>query len=54
MLQVGFEPTIPILEQAKIGHGLDRAATVIWSNELWGSITATISSSSSSLLHGFK
>jgi hypothetical protein len=26
---VGFEPTIPAFEQAKIFHALDRAATVI-------------------------
>jgi hypothetical protein len=26
---VGFEPKIPVLEQAKIFHALDRAATVI-------------------------
>jgi hypothetical protein len=26
---VGFEPTIPVLERAKIVHALDRAATVI-------------------------
>jgi hypothetical protein len=28
---VGFEPTIPAFERAKIVHGLDRAATVIGS-----------------------
>jgi hypothetical protein len=26
---VGFEPTIPVFERAKIVHALDRAATVI-------------------------
>jgi hypothetical protein len=29
MLRVGFEPTIPVLEWAKRGHALDRAAAVI-------------------------
>jgi hypothetical protein len=29
MAQVGFEPTIPVFEQAKTVHSLDRAATVI-------------------------
>jgi hypothetical protein len=29
MLWVGFEPTIPAFERAKIGHALDGAATVI-------------------------
>jgi hypothetical protein len=29
MLQVGFEPTIPVLERAKSVYSLDRAATVI-------------------------
>jgi hypothetical protein len=29
MLWVGFEPTIPALEQANSVHALDRAATVI-------------------------
>jgi hypothetical protein len=29
MPQVGFEPTIPIFEQAKTVYTLDRAATVI-------------------------
>jgi hypothetical protein len=29
MLQVWFEPTIPVFERAKIVHALDRAATVI-------------------------
>jgi hypothetical protein len=29
MPRVGFEPTIPVLELAKIVHALDRAATVI-------------------------
>jgi hypothetical protein len=29
MSQVGFEPTIPVFEQGKILHTLDRAATVI-------------------------
>jgi hypothetical protein len=29
MPRVGFEPTIPVLEQAKTVHALDRAATVI-------------------------
>jgi hypothetical protein len=33
---VGFEPTIPIFEQAKIVHALDRAATVIRTDKaLW-------------------
>jgi hypothetical protein len=29
MPQVGFEPTIPVFERAKIIHALDRAATVL-------------------------
>jgi hypothetical protein len=29
MPQVGFEPTIPMFELAKMVHALDRAATVI-------------------------
>jgi hypothetical protein len=29
MPQVGFEPTIPVLERAKTVHALDRAVTVI-------------------------
>jgi hypothetical protein len=29
MPQVGFEPTAPVLERAKMVHVLDRAATVI-------------------------
>jgi hypothetical protein len=29
MPQVGFEPTIPVVELAKTFHALDRAATVI-------------------------
>jgi hypothetical protein len=28
MLRVGFESTIPVFEQAKMVHALDRAATV--------------------------
>jgi hypothetical protein len=31
MSQVGFEPTIPVFEQAKTIHALDRVATVICS-----------------------
>jgi hypothetical protein len=31
MLRVEFEPTIPVFEQAKTVHALDRAATVIGS-----------------------
>jgi hypothetical protein len=29
MLRVGFEPTIPVFEKAKMVHALDRAFTVI-------------------------
>jgi hypothetical protein len=29
MPQMGFEPTIPVFEQAKTVYALDRAATVI-------------------------
>jgi hypothetical protein len=29
MTRVGFELTIPVLERAKTGHALDRAAAVI-------------------------
>jgi hypothetical protein len=29
MSEVGFEPTIPVFQQAKTVHALDRAATVI-------------------------
>jgi hypothetical protein len=32
MLRVGFEPTIPVFERAKIAHALDRAANVIGSH----------------------
>jgi muramoyltetrapeptide carboxypeptidase LdcA involved in peptidoglycan recycling len=31
MPRVGFKLTIPVFEQAKMGHALDRAATVIGS-----------------------
>jgi hypothetical protein len=31
MLQAGFEPTIPVFEQPKIFHTLDRPASVIGS-----------------------
>jgi hypothetical protein len=31
MPRVGFEPTFPVFERAKIVHALDRAATVIGS-----------------------
>jgi hypothetical protein len=31
MPEVGFEPTIPVFEQAKTVHALDRAVTVIGS-----------------------
>jgi hypothetical protein len=29
MIQVGFEPTIPVFERAKTVHALDHEATVI-------------------------
>jgi hypothetical protein len=32
MPQVGFEPTIPVFERAKMVHALHRAATVIGGN----------------------
>jgi hypothetical protein len=32
MPRVGFEPTNPVFERAKIFHALDRAATVIGCN----------------------
>jgi hypothetical protein len=32
MTQLGFEPTIPVLERAKTVHALDRASTVIGYN----------------------
>jgi hypothetical protein len=32
---VGFEPTIPALQQAKTVHALDRAATVIGSSPFY-------------------
>jgi hypothetical protein len=32
MPRVEFEPTIPVLERAKMVHALDRAATVIGSH----------------------
>jgi hypothetical protein len=38
MLSVGFEPTIPALEQAKTVHALDRAATVIGLCQSWAQI----------------
>jgi hypothetical protein len=31
MFRVGFEPTIPVFEQAKTIHALDREATIIGS-----------------------
>jgi hypothetical protein len=34
MPRVGFEATIPVLELAKMFHALDRAATVLGSNQL--------------------
>jgi hypothetical protein len=33
MPRVGFEPTIPVFEEAKTVYVLDRAATVIGSSE---------------------
>jgi hypothetical protein len=36
MSQVGFEPTIPVFERAKTVHALDRAATVICHEGVWG------------------
>jgi hypothetical protein len=33
MPRVGFEPTIPVFEQAKTVHTLDRAATVIGTHD---------------------
>jgi hypothetical protein len=35
MLQLGFEPTIPVSEGAKTVHALDRAATVIGVEEIY-------------------
>jgi hypothetical protein len=35
MLQVGFEPMIPMFEEAKIVHALDRTATVISTCRNW-------------------
>jgi hypothetical protein len=35
MPQVGFEPTIPMFEQAKTVHVLERAVTVIGSEHIW-------------------
>jgi hypothetical protein len=35
MLQVGFEPTIPMFERAKTVHALDPEATVIVKQEHW-------------------
>jgi hypothetical protein len=35
MLRVGFEPTIPVFEQAKTVHALDCAATVIDVESSW-------------------
>jgi hypothetical protein len=32
MPRVGFEPTIPAFERAKIVHALDRTAAVIYNN----------------------
>jgi hypothetical protein len=44
MPRVGFEPTTPVLERAKMLHALDRAATVIGTlslgyinTEIWSS-----------------
>jgi hypothetical protein len=33
MIREGFEPTTPVFEWAKIGHALDRAATMI--GDVW-------------------
>jgi hypothetical protein len=33
MARVGFEPTIPVFKRAKTVHALDRATTVIGSDE---------------------
>jgi hypothetical protein len=41
MLWVGFEPTIPVFERAKIVHVLDGAATVIDTNTTSTTTTAT-------------
>jgi hypothetical protein len=35
MPPVGFDPTIPVLEQAKTVHALDRATTVIVGKHRW-------------------
>jgi hypothetical protein len=53
MPQVGFEPTIPVFKWVKTVHVLDRAATVINCNELYGtyfSNTAILEFSQSCLL----
>jgi hypothetical protein len=34
MPRVGFESTIPAFERAKVGHAIDRAATVIGATKL--------------------
>jgi hypothetical protein len=36
MHQAGFEPTIPVFEQAESVHALDRGATVIGNSEYRG------------------
>jgi hypothetical protein len=41
MPRVGFEPTIPVFERAKIFHALDRAATMIGKLRLWRSLNHT-------------
>jgi hypothetical protein len=36
MPQVGFEATIPVFERAKTVHALDREATAIGNEDVWG------------------
>jgi hypothetical protein len=35
MPQVGFEPTLPVVERAKTVHVIDRAATFIGKEKTW-------------------
>jgi hypothetical protein len=43
ILQVGYEPTIPVFEREKTVHALDRAAIVIGIGNLYGSKNCTVS-----------
>jgi hypothetical protein len=52
MPRVGFEPTVPAFERTKTIHGLDRAGTVIGSEDTVESICACESCVSSVEVNG--